>query len=475
MGNDTITAVATGDGGAIAVVRISGPEAIAICGTVFRPASGKPLAEAKGYTLHYGEITDPAGNTIDDVLISVFRAPRSYTGEDMAEISCHGSRYIQRQIISLLIDAGARHAEAGEFTVRAFLAGKMDLSQAEAVADMIASSDRATHALAVNQMRGGYSQEFSLLRERLLNIASLLELELDFSEEEVEFADRGQLLTLVVEIKNKVSSLLDSFRHGNAIKEGIAVAIAGVPNIGKSTLLNTLLKDDRAMVSDIAGTTRDIIEESLNIKGVRFRFIDTAGIRHTDDILEKMGIERTHASIEKADIVILMVEPGSTAEETAAKIETAASEINMRAHQKLCVLLNKADKHGLVKDTPYPDAINPLKISPVLKSCQPDAILPVSAKNALNIGQLSYILYEFADAEEIFKGNTIVSNSRHYEALIRASDAISRIEAGLINGIPSDFVAQDIRETLHHLGTITGEITTNEILENIFSKFCIGK
>ncbi len=481
--NDTITAVATGVGGAIAVIRLSGPEAIGICDSVFRPASGRKLADAKGYTLHYGEITGMDGSAVDDVLVSVFRAPRSYTGEDMAEISCHGSRYIQQQIINLLLDAGARSAEAGEFTVRAFLAGKMDLSQAEAVADIIVSTDKATHALAVNQMRGGYSGEFGLLRERLLNMASLLELELDFGEEEVEFANRSQLAALAGEIKTKISTLLDSFRQGNAFKDGIGVAIVGEPNVGKSTLLNTLLKDDRAMVSDIAGTTRDVIEESLTIKGVKFRFIDTAGIRHTDDVLEKMGIERTFSSIGKADIVILMVEPGADARGTASKITEALSGITPGPSQKLCVLLNKSDKYGLGKGMPYSDAIDPEKIAASFSAQGMDrqqganlpAIFPISAKNNVNIDSVVDFLYETSDAESLYKGDVIVSNSRHYEALTRALESITRVGTGIANDVPSDFIAQDIRETLHYLGTITGEITTDEILGNIFSKFCIGK
>ncbi len=471
--NDTIAAVATGVGGAIAVIRISGPDAITICDTVIRTTSGRKLADAKGYTLHYGEITDKDGNSVDDVIVSLFRAPKSYTGEDMVEISCHGSRYIQQRIITLLLDAGARNAEAGEFTIRAFLAGKMDLSQAEAVADMIASTDKATHALALNQMRGGYSDEFGRLRERLLNIASLLELELDFSEEEVEFADRSQLSALTEEIKSKIARLLDSFRQGNAIKEGIAVAIVGEPNVGKSTLLNTLLQDDRAMVSDIAGTTRDVIEESINIRGVRFRFIDTAGIRHTDDALEKMGIERTFASIDKADIILLLVEPTDDPETTMAKIDEAVAAITIQEHQKLCVLLNKADKHGLDSAGHTITTIGTTsgRHTPTV----PQAIIPISAKKGRNIDRILDFLYETSHVEEVYKGDAIVSNSRHYEALSRAYDAISRVGDGIAQDIPSDFIAQDIRETLHYLGMITGKITTDEILGNIFSKFCIGK
>lgn len=473
--NDTIAAIATGTGGAIAVIRISGQNAIYVCDSIFRTASGKKLADAKGYTIHYGEITDRAGKTIDDVLISIFRAPRSYTGEDMVEISCHGSRYIQQQIINTLLDSGARSAGAGEFTVRAFLAGKMDLSQAEAVADMIASTDKATHALAINQMRGGYSSELGLLRERLLNIASLLELELDFSEEDVEFADRSQLASLVGEIRNKITALLASFRDGNAFKEGIAVAIVGEPNVGKSTLLNTLLKDDRAMVSDIAGTTRDVIEETLTIKGVRFRFIDTAGIRQTDDVLEKMGIERTFASISKADIIILMVDPGANASGTAKKIRDSLVNVTLDPVQTLCILLNKSDKCGLDASLSYTEPIDPEKIAGYLPSLCAHRIFPISAKEGLNVKSLVDFLYETSNAESLYKGDVVISNNRHYEALGRASESLGRVMEGIINNISSDFIAQDIRETLHYLGMITGEITTDEILGNIFSKFCIGK
>lgn len=475
-GNDTITAVATGVGGAISLIRVSGPESIAICDSVFQAASGNKLTDAKGYTIHYGMIIRNDGDPIDDVLVSVFKAPHSYTGEDMVEISCHGSRYIQQQIVNLLLDKGARSAEAGEFTIRAFLAGKMDLSQAEAVADIIASTDQATHALAINQMRGGYSSAFEHLRERLLNMASLIELELDFGEEEVEFADRTQLLSLAGEIKSKITSLLDSFKHGNAFKEGIAIAIIGEPNVGKSTLLNTFLKDDRAMVSDIAGTTRDVIEESIVIKGVRFRFIDTAGIRETDDVLEKMGIERTFTSISKANIVLLMVEPGTDAKETATKITKALSNITLIPTQTLCILLNKSDKYGLGATEEYPAAIDCKQIAGYLQSEYAGVtILPISAKNNLNIDLVIDFLYDTSDAESLYRGDVIVSNSRHYEALSRAAASIAQVEAGILNGIPSDLIAQDIRETLYYLGMITGEITTDEILGNIFSKFCIGK
>ena len=471
--NDTIVALATGVGGALAVIRLSGAEAIKICDSVFKAASGNPLSSAKGYTLHYGEIKDSDGSSVDEVLISVFHAPHSYTGEDSIEISCHASRYIGQRIISLLIDAGARHATPGEFTIRAYMNGKMDLAQAEAVADIIASTDRATHAMALTQMRGGYSAEFKCLRDRLLNLVSLMELELDFGEEEVEFADRSKLLSLTDEIKTKVDQLLKSFRHGNAIKEGIGVAIVGAPNVGKSTLLNTLLKDDRAMVSDIAGTTRDAIEETLNINGVRFRFIDTAGIRNTDDTLEQMGIERTYVHIDRAEIVIVMAEAGDTAQSSANNIHDILSRVDIRPEQNLCILLNKADKQGLTESTEYPAQITPSAIRPYLDI---DAkIIPISAKNNINISSVSEYLYNTSDACSIFRGDPIVSNSRHYESLSRASESLSRVHEGLQTNLPADLISQDIRETLYHLGTITGEITTDDILSQIFSKFCIGK
>lgn len=495
--SDTIVAVATGPGGALAVIRMSGGDAIGICDSVFRAVSGKPLSAAHAYTLHYGEIVDdgssqslPTGNsaeplleervkrtahenagqkTLDDVVVSIFRAPKSYTGEDMVEISCHGSQYIRQEIVNLLIRKGARAAEAGEFTLRAFLAGKLDLSQAEAVADMICATDRATHAMASNQMRGGYSADLSALRGELLTLASLLELELDFGEEDVEFADRGRLFGLLSEIEKKVSALAESFALGNVLKEGVAVAIVGSPNVGKSTLLNALLRDDRAMVSDIAGTTRDVIEESVNIRGVRFRFLDTAGIRQTADPLEQMGIDRTYVSIGKANIILLMVEAG---DDTSGKILKSLQNINPAADQKFCIIINKTDKFDY---------------KPLQAVGLPYDIIELSAKTGHNLDALIDYLTAYVTVESahtavgtdvhaaIYTGETIVSNSRHYESLLRASEALARAHDGLSHSIAPDLLTQDIREALHYLGTITGEITTDEILSSIFSKFCIGK
>ena len=478
---DTITAVASGKGGAIGVIRVSGQQAIEICDRIFRPASGKPLKEAKGYTLHYGEIvaheestegTDscPSEHVIDDVIVSLFRAPRSYTGEDMVEISCHSSRYIEQEIIRQLIRQGARPAEAGEFTIRAFLAGKMDLSQAEAVADMIASVDRATHALALNQMRGGYSSDFTELRQQLIDLASLLELELDFGEEDVEFADRAQLGKLLDQALDKTRTLLQSFGLGNAIKEGVGVAIIGSPNAGKSTLLNALVKDDRAMVSDIAGTTRDVIEESINLEGITFRFIDTAGIRKTEDRLEQMGIERTISAAGKAHVILLLVEAG-TPETMLAAIQQNTACISLQADQHLCLIINKSDlANNLPENTATLQTLLAANTNIV-----PEAILTLSAKTGRNLEQLLNWLSTLFDTKDIYTGVTVVSNSRHYEALYRAEEALCRTQTGLQNGLAADLVVQDLREAIFHIGLVTNVVSNNDILNNIFSKFCIGK
>ena len=470
--HDTIVAPASGSGGAISVIRLSGPDAVAICDTVFRPANGQKLDDAAGYTIHYGEICDPAnGRTLDDVLVSIFLAPRSYTGENSVEISCHGSHYIVRQVVEMLVRQGARAAVAGEFTMRAFMNGKLDLSQAEAVADLIASADRATHAMAANQMRGGYSAEFAAMRAELLTLVSLLELELDFGEEDVAFADRAQLSGLMEEIAAKIGRLLQSFSYGNVLREGIAVAIAGSPNVGKSTLLNALVSDDRAMVSDIAGTTRDVVEESRVIDGVRFRFLDTAGIRHTEDTLEKMGIERTRSSVARADVVLLVAEAGGTPDESIGNIAQTLTELDLCPEQRLCIVMNKTDKALAVLPT---ERELTAAIS-CLSAVSGFGLIGVSAKHGINVEKLFEYLSSVVVDRTLPYGETIVSNSRHYEALTRASESLDRARTGLSDKISADLLAQDIRETLHHLGTITGEITTNEILGNIFSKFCIGK
>lgn len=447
--HDTIVAPATAAGGAIAVIRISGGEAFAVCDRIFR--GRRPLAEADGYTVHYGTIAE-GDRVIDDVLAAVFRAPHSYTGENSVEISCHGSSYIVSEILRLLTAAGGRMAQPGEFTIRAYLAGKLDLSQAEAVADMIASSSRAAHALASTQMRGGYSEELESLREKLLNLTSLLELELDFSEEDVEFADRTALRATMQRIAAEIDRLRSSFALGNAIREGVAVAIAGAPNVGKSTLLNRLLNEERAMVSEIAGTTRDVIEECANIGGVLFRFLDTAGIRPTDDRLEQMGIQRTMSSIERAQIVIYMTDAARLA--AGAPV---APEFPLRADQKLLVLVNKTDT---APDCPLPEGT-----------------IGISARNGDGIESLRRILRSFVDTEALYHGDAIVSNNRHYEALTAAGDALRRALDGLNNSLQTDLLSEEIRQVIHHVGSVTGRnsLASEEVLKHIFSKHCVGK
>lgn len=447
--NDTIVAPATAAGGAIAIVRMSGPSALAICDTVFSGA--RRAGEAAGYTVLYGTIADGA-RVLDDVLVTVFRAPHSYTGEDVVEISCHGSRYIVRELLALLVRRGARMATPGEFTSRAFLGGKLDLSQAEAVADLIASGSRAAHTLATDQMRGGYSAELETLRGELLRLASLLELELDFGEEEVEFADRTELRAAMERIGAKIDRLIDSFALGNAIKEGVAVAIAGAPNVGKSTLLNRLLNEERAMVSEIAGTTRDVIEERANIGGILFRFLDTAGIRSTDDRLERMGIERTIESIRRAQLVIHLIDASALA---AAVPEP---DFALRPDQKLLTVANKIDRA-------------PASLT------LPENIIGISAKQGTGLDRLCEALRRAVDTDALYHGDPVVSNSRHYEALTTAREALDRALDGLGNGLPADLLSEEIRQVIHALGSITarGAIVPDEVLQNIFSKFCVGK
>lgn len=459
--HDTIVAPATAPGGALAVVRVSGAEALAVCDRIFR-GRGK-LADAAAYTLHYGRIVEPAAaglspdadapaeRTIDDVLVAVFRAPHSYTGEESAEISCHGSQYIISEVLRLLCRAGARMASPGEFTIRAYLNGKMDLSQAEAVADLIASSSRAAHTLATTQLRGGYSADLEALRERLLQLVSLLELELDFSEEEVEFADRTQLRETMEQIDARIEAMRRSFTLGNAIKQGVAVAIVGAPNAGKSTLLNRLLNEERALVSDIAGTTRDVIEERTNIDGVEFRFLDTAGIRTTEDRLERMGIERTLSSIARARIIIRLLDA------TQAGDTIPAPDFEVRRDQRLLTVMNKLDRCP--------------------GRTLPEGVLGLSAKTGEGLDALRCALRAAVDTEALYHGDTIVSNSRHAEALTEAHDALLRALDGLREGLPTDLLSEDIRQVIGHIGTITGrgQITPDEVLQNIFSKFCVGK
>ncbi|MBQ2018802.1 MAG: tRNA uridine-5-carboxymethylaminomethyl(34) synthesis GTPase MnmE, partial [Alistipes sp.] len=428
----------------------SGENAISLCDSIFK--GRKPLAEARTATLHYGNIVD-AEEIVDDVVVSLFRAPHSYTGEDTVEISAHGSRYVINKIISLLTSRGARLAEAGEFTRRAFLAGKLDLSQAEAVADIIASSSHSAHAIASTQMRGAYSNELQALREQLLHITSLLELELDFSEEDVEFADRQQLRQLLNKILAKVTSLAESFSLGNALKEGIMVAIAGRPNVGKSTLLNRLAGEDRAMVSDIAGTTRDTIEATTNIDGVIYRFIDTAGLHSTDDRLEQMGIERTEQALRKARIILWMQDYNDT--------EATLEDYTPTKDQTLLRVINKIDLRG------------EKSLSTEENSGVPTYY--ISAKSGEGVEQLIDAFKQTTNASAAYQGEVIVSSQRHYDALMQSRTALESALSALDNGISSDLLSEDIRQVMHHLGTITGEITTTEILQSIFSRFCIGK
>ncbi len=447
--HDIIVAPATAAGGAIAVIRLSGPEVCALCDRFFK--GRKPLAQAKGYTLHYGRIMD-GDRAVDDVLVSVFRAPHSYTGEDSAEISCHGSSYIVSEILRLAQAAGARMAEPGEFTVRAYLAGKIDLAQAEAVADLIASSSQAAHALASQQMRGGYSASLETLRERLVALASLLELELDFSEEDVEFADRQALRETLEQIGRSIDGLRRSFALGNAIKEGVAVAIAGAPNVGKSTLLNRLLNDERALVSDIAGTTRDVIEEQTNIDGVVFRFLDTAGIRTTDDRLEQMGIQRTIQSIRRARIVIYL----AAADSLGPDGSIPQPDFTLSREQTLLTVVNKIDT------------------CPTL--VLPEGTIGISARSGAGIDDLCLALRECVDTRALFQGDPVVSHSRHFQALSQASEALQQALSAF-DTLPADLLAEEIRTVTAALGSITGRglITPDEILSSIFSKFCIGK
>lgn len=500
LDNDTIAAPATAAGGALCVVRVSGPRAIDICDTIFRGRT--TLAAAKTASAHYGSIADTTAGVIDEAIVTIFRAPHSYTGEDSVEISVHGSSYVVRALMQALARAGARPARAGEFTRRAFLAGRMDLAQAEAVADMIASSSRAAHAVAATQMRGAYSHELQELRRQLLDITSLLELELDFSEEDVEFADRTQLDTLLRRTRDKVAALARSFALGNALKEGVAVAIVGSPNVGKSTLLNRLVGEERAMVSDIAGTTRDTVEARINIDGVDYRFIDTAGVHQTDDKLELMGIDRTRQALEKARMVLWITtadEPGSNVgsnigskvdsnigsnvgsnvgnpsghnvhntpdTEAALKAEfAAATGIELTSEQILYLIINKID---LQPHTESASAVT-------AEGTEDKYTIRLSAKTGEGIRALVAALARSVDATAAYRGEAIVTNQRHYHALCEALTALDAALDGLQHGLTSELLSEDIRAAINHLGEITGEITSDDILQNIFSKFCIGK
>ncbi|MCR5713027.1 MAG: tRNA uridine-5-carboxymethylaminomethyl(34) synthesis GTPase MnmE [Prevotella sp.] len=447
--NETICALATAPGGALGIIRVSGPQSLEILSRIFT----KNLSEEQPNTIHYGHIKDEA-EIIDEVMVSIFRAPHSYTGEDCAEISCHGSRYILNKVLELLVQQGCRMAEPGEYTMRAYLNGKLDLSQAEAVADLIASSNQATHHLAMSQLRGHFSSELAQLRAQLLKLTSLLELELDFSDhEDLEFADRTELDELAKNINKHISKLIHSFETGQALKQGIPVAIIGKTNVGKSTLLNRLLKDDRAIVSNVHGTTRDTIEDTIDIKGVTFRFIDTAGIRQTSDEVEKIGIGRTYSAMEKARIILWIIDEKPTNE-----------EINEITHdtgnKKVIIVRNKSDL----------SESNALTIADF-------PIISISAKFGTNIDALETVIYEAADIPTLADSDIIVTNARHYDALTRAQESLNRVISSLQAQVPGDLVAEDLRQVLSELSEITGEgqITPNEVLGNIFKNFCVGK
>ncbi len=466
---ECICALATPAGGAIGIIRLSGSEAIRLTDKVFVSVSGKQLSAAKPNTLHYGEIKDKDGHTIDDVLVSVFRAPHSYTGEDSTEISCHGSRYILQQVLQRLIEVGCRQAEPGEYTRRAYMNGKMDLSQAEAVADLIASTNKATHQMALSQLKGHFSSELTVLREKLLKMTSLLELELDFSDhEELEFADRSELRALAAEIEKKITTLAHSFETGNALKQGVPVAIVGKTNVGKSTLLNRLLHEEKAIVSNIHGTTRDVIEDTTLIDGITFRFIDTAGIRKTDDVVENIGIERTYQKMEEAKIVIWLLD----AQPTEAEIEDM-KEKNLG--KKLLMVFNKIDEISFDKAMLSSDE-NSQTSSSVSLSDENVSILNISARTGENVSDLEQALVRAADIPEITENDVIVTSARHYEALLRADESLSRVLESMDMGMSGDIIAEDLKMVLEELGEITGgQISSQETLNNIFKHFCIGK
>ena len=469
---DTIYAPATVPGtGAISIIRISGPDALSIADKVVS-CRRSSISSSKGYTMKFGTIRDMSGEIVDEVIASVFRAPHSYTGEDSVELSCHASSYIVSAVMQLLSEAGARAAEPGEFTQRAFLNGKMDLAQAEAVADVISSQNSASHRIAFSQMKGGFSNELREMRSSLLELVSLMELELDFSEEEVEFADRSRLDSLLADIISHVSRLVDSFRLGNAIKNGVPVAIAGATNTGKSTLLNALLGEERAIVSDIHGTTRDTIEETLNIDGILFRFIDTAGLRETSETVEKIGIERTFKKISEASIVLGMVDLTRDFETTTETIREIISKVDFDT-QKLVILLNKTD----ISEVNNNVNINNIIVSE-LENKGINAhveIIPISAKTGAGISDLRANLASSQRNLLAESDTTLVTNQRHVQALTDARTSLLRVREGLASGLPTDLAAQDIREAIYHIGSIVGEISTDEVLGNIFANFCIGK
>ena len=464
--NDTIVALASPSGaGAIAVIRVSGNDAIVVSNSIFNSVSGKDITKQKTHTLHLGHIVDGT-KIIDQVLLSIFKGPNSYTGENTIEISCHGSTYIQQQIIQLLLRKGCRMANAGEFTLRSFLNGKMDLSQAEAVADLISSDNEASHQIAMQQMRGGFSNEIKELRQELLNFASLIELELDFAEEDVAFADRTQFRELLNRIEFVLKRLIDSFAVGNVIKNGIPVAIVGEPNVGKSTLLNALLNEERAIVSEIAGTTRDTIEDELVIGGIGFRFIDTAGIRETADVIESLGIRKTFEKIEQAQVVLylspLTPKGGTLNSENIRQVQVEIEKIKNQFPLKPLIII------GNKKDLYSEEQIRNLQ-------SEIPTILLISAKENVGVDELKNQLLSFVNTGALRNNETIVTNTRHYDSLLKALDEIQKVNYGLQTNISSDLMAIDIREALYHFGMITGEVTNDELLGNIFANFCIGK
>ena len=469
---DTICAPATVPGtGAISVIRVSGPDALAIADKVIKCRRGT-ISDAKGYTLKFGTISTADGRVIDEVLTSIFRAPHSYTGENSVEISCHASSYIVSSLLELLLNAGARTAEPGEFTQRAFLNGKMDLAQAEAVADVISSQNAAAHRIAFKQMKGGFSSELRSMRSELLELVSLMELELDFSEEEVEFADRSRLDSLLNQIIAHSSRLIDSFRLGNAIKNGVPVAIAGATNTGKSTLINALLGEDRAIVSDIHGTTRDTIEETLNIDGILFRFIDTAGLRETTETVEQIGIERTFRKISEASIILGMVDLTRDRESTSETVREIISKIDF-SNQELIILLNKTDISEVNNNVNVTNLIvSELNNKGIIQNV---TIIPISAKTGAGISDLRTHLATSQRDLLADSDSTLVTNQRHIQALTDARTSLLRVRDGLASGLPTDLAAQDIREAIYHIGSIVGEISTDDVLGNIFRNFCIGK
>jgi tRNA modification GTPase len=460
----TICAIATNAGeGAIGVVRISGPQSFPIVQAVF---SRKGLAAQSSHTLHFGSIRD-GKQLVDEVLLSLFKGPNSYTGEDVIEISCHGSSYILSKVMALLLREGATAAKAGEFTMRAFANGKLDLSQAEAVADLIASDSEAAHRMAMNQMRGGYSKRINTLRQQLIDFASLIELELDFSEEDVEFANREQLSALVNQLRNDLTPLIDSFATGNVIKSGVPVAIVGEPNAGKSTLLNALLNEDRALVSEIAGTTRDVIEDEMNIGGVKFRFIDTAGMRDTDDKVESMGIEKTYQKIDQAAVVLQIIDAVKNDKAAVLELVTKVQARLKGKRTPLLIVANKIDQLVAAGDVTSEHVFEHFEGL--------ENVLYVSAKEGQHVELIGQKLLELVNAGSLQKQDLIVTNARHYTALQQAKTALDQVADGLTTGLTGDILAMDIRQALYYLGEITGEVTTDDLLGNIFGKFCIGK